>query len=318
MIKITSKKLSSFLAKADVLSKDLIPIKNDASKRYYYRIKKKNTNLLVMDSSQEKKSLKNFIFLSKWLINKGYSAPTVLSANLSKGCCITEDFGNQKFSNLTKKNLSKKYEVAIKLLSVISKEAPPSNLNNFTKLIFFKELSLFINWYLYRNKNSSHSSLLLWKNIWNELFDKLSSYKHESIILRDFHVDNLFWLKERNGIKKIGLIDFQDALIGHPCYDLVSLLQDVRVFISYKEQMKLLDYYISINQLNERLFREHYIIFGTQRLIKIIGIFYRLKYKYNKNIYMKYLPRTWQLLKKNLQNNSLKNLSKWFNKYVFK
>ena len=214
--------------------------------------------------------------------------------------------------------MSKKYEVAIKLLSVISKEAPPSNLNNFTKLIFFKELSLFINWYLYRNKNSSHSSLLLWKNIWNELFDKLSSYKHESIILRDFHVDNLFWLKERNGIKKIGLIDFQDALIGHPCYDLVSLLQDVRVFISYKEQMKLLDYYISINQLNERLFREHYIIFGTQRLIKIIGIFYRLKYKYNKNIYMKYLPRTWQLLKKNLQNNSLKNLSKWFNKYVFK
>ena len=76
------------------------------------------------------------------------------------------------------------------------------------------------------NKDKNKLALLSWENIWNNLFQKVDNYKNKSIVLRDFHIDNLFWLNKEKNIKKIGLIDFQDALIGHPCYDLVSLLQD--------------------------------------------------------------------------------------------
>ena len=87
-------------------------------------------------------------------------------------------------------------------------------------------------------------------------FLKVDSYKKKSIVLRDFHIDNLFWLKDRDGIKKIGLIDFQDALIGHPCYDLVSLLQDVRVNITDKERKDCTIIILYDNKIDHKLFEE--------------------------------------------------------------
>ena len=116
----------------------------------------------------------------------------------------------------------------------------------------------------------------MWNEIWDELFIKVDSHKKKSIVLRDFHIDNLFWLKDRTSKKQLVLIDFQDAVIGHPAYDLVSLLQDVRVNISDKEQKRLYNVYISSNNINRKKFEEAYFILGTQRLIKFIGIFNKL------------------------------------------
>ena len=107
------------------------------------------------------------------------------------------------------------------------------------------ELNLFIEWYLFYNKKKDKLALASWESIWSNLFKRISSIKKKSIVLRDFHVDNLFWLSDKKGLKRIqGLIDFQDALIGHQCYDLVSLLQDVRVNLSFKMQQDLYNYYI--------------------------------------------------------------------------
>ena len=153
--------------------------------------------------------------------------------------------------------------------------------------------------------------------IWESYFKSTLNYKRKVLVLRDFHIDNLFWLNERVGIKKIGLIDFQDALAGHPCYDLVSLLQDVRINLSDKMQKTLYNYYIKKSTLDKKQFEESYYIFGPQRLIKIIGVFYRLKYLYKKDSYMKYIPRTWLLLKENLKHPSLRLIKNWFDKYVF-
>ena len=158
------------------------------------------------------------------------------------------------------------------------------------------ELNLFIEWYLFYNKKKNNLALASWESIWSNLFKRISSSSKKSIVLRDFHVDNLFWLSNKRGLKRIGLIDFQDALIGHPCYDLVSLLQDVRVKLSFKRQQDLYNYYIKAVKVDEKLFEEVYFIFGTQRLIKIIGIFNKLKYLHNKSNYMKHI-RSWTLLK---------------------
>ena len=156
-----------------------------------------------------------------------------------------------------------------------------------------------------------------WNEIWDSLFLQISKYNKNSIVLRDFHIDNLFWLQDRENLKKIGLIDFQDALVGHPCYDLVSLLQDVRVNLSKNEQNRLYNLYIAEGFLDDKLFEETYFIYGTQRLIKIIGIFYRLNYLDKKSNYLKFLPRTWELLRINLNYPYLKHLSDWFKSYVF-
>ena len=297
-----NKNLLDFLDRAKISSKNIYALQNDASKRIYYRGLNKKNHFLLMDSSLEMKSLKNFINISQWLRVKGYSAPKIYYKNLSKGYCILEDFGDTKFSNIKKKNIKEKYELTINLLVSLSKLKPPFYLNNYSRIIFMKELNLFINWHLFYNKDINKLALLSWKNIWESLFQKISNYKKKSIVLRDFHIDNLFWLNNKENIKKIGLID----------------LQDVRCNISNKEQLSLYNYYVSISNVDKRLFEEAYFIFGTQRLIKIIGIFYRLKYLYKKNIYMKYIPRTWKLLENNLNFPPLKELSSWFDNYVFK
>ncbi len=112
-------------------------------------------------------------------------------------------------------------------------------------------------------------------------------------MLRDFHVDNIFYLKDRNKLEKIGLIDFQDSLIGHPAYDLVSLLQDVRVFLSIKKSKLIFTITIKrMQKSNQNEFKYAYLVLGTQRLFKIIGIFKKLAIKQGKIDYLRYLPRT--------------------------
>ena len=312
-----NKDLRQFLDNAKVSSSSLLALKSDASKRSYYRSKNTENNFLIMDSSLERKSLKNFIRISNWLKKKGYSSPDIFYNELSKGFCILEDFGDNKFSDLNNISITKQYNLTIKLLKSLSQQQPPLFLNYYSKLIFRKELNLFIDWYLFYNKKKNRKDISLWNEIWDELFIKVDSHKKKSIVLRDFHIDNLFWLKDRTSIKKIGLIDFQDAVIGHPAYDLVSLLQDVRVNISDKEQKRLYNVYISSNNINRKKFEEAYFILGTQRLIKIIGIFNKLWLVENKANYRKFLPRTWALLKKNIYYPKLRLLSDWFKIYVF-
>ncbi len=310
------KNLLDFLSSKKIFSSELITLQSDASKRKYYRSKIKNNSFLVMDSSDEKMSLRNFIKISNWLRKNSYSSPAIFHKEMSKGFCVLEDFGNNKFSDLKKNNIRDQYNLTIKLLKSLSKQKPPQFLNSYSREVFRQELNIFIDWYLFYKKKKKSIAISIWNEIWESLFLKTNN-NNKSIVLRDFHIDNLFWLKNRSGLRKIGLIDFQDALIGHPCYDLVSLLQDVRVNISDKEQYRLFNNYLSDSNFDKKLFEESYFIFGTQRLIKIIGVFYRLKFLHKKNNYMSFIPRTWSLLKKNLKYPLLKDLSNWFKDYVF-
>ena len=149
-----------------------------------------------------------------------------------------------------------------------------------------------------------------WNRIWNSLLKNIS-YKKTCVVLRDFHVDNIFYLRERNKLEKIGLIDFQDSLIGHPAYDLVSLLQDVRAFLSFEEQDDLYNYYKKNAKIKQDEFKYAYLVLGTQRLFKIIGIFKKLAIKQGKINYLRYLPRTKKLIKYNLKNPIFNELKMW-------
>ena len=308
------KKIRIFCDKNSINLKSLKLLKNDASKRRYYRFTNNSKEFLLMDSSLEKDSLRKFIKISKWLKSNHLSSPEIYIKDEKNGILIIEDFGNTKYSILCKKEKEKKklfYRQAINLLILLSKKKKPNFIKEYDHCILKDELDLYIKWEVNIKKNTK--AFKSWNNIWDSLLNNIS-YKKTAVVLRDFHVDNIFYLKDRNKLEKIGLIDFQDSLIGHPAYDLVSLLQDVRVFLSIKEQVDFYNYYKKNAKINPNEFKYAYLVLGTQRLFKIIGIFKKLAIKEGKINYLRYLPRTKQLIKYNLKTPIFNELKMWLKK----
>ena len=308
------KKIRIFCDKNSINLKSLKLLKNDASKRRYYRFTNNSKEFLLMDSSLEKDSLRKFIKISKWLKSNHLSSPEIYIKDEKNGILIIEDFGNTKYSILCKKEKEKKklfYRQAINLLILLSKKKKPNFIKEYDHCILKDELDLYIKWEVNIKKNTK--AFKSWNNIWDSLLNNIS-YKKTAVVLRDFHVDNIFYLKDRNKLEKIGLIDFQDSLIGHPAYDLVSLLQDVRVFLSIKEQVDFYNYYKKNAKIKPNEFKYAYLVLGTQRLFKIIGIFKKLAIKEGKINYLRYLPRTKQLIKYNLKTPIFNELKMWLKK----
>ena len=309
-----SKSAINFLKKNSFYSKNIKAIKSDASKRKYYRLNNLNHKNIFMDSSAEKSSLSSFIKMTNWLEKIKLEAPKIIIKEKNLGYLVIKDLGKDSFSKIIKKNKTAKEELfnnAIKILIHIQKKPIPKFLNKYSTKILMLELNLFIKWYCKAKKiNLNKVELLRWKNVWLKLINKLD--KDKAVVLRDYHVDNLIWIKENKGLNKVGLLDYQDALIGHPAYDLVSLLQDVRLKKDFSMEQKIKEEYLSLMCFNKDIFNTTYSILGAQRSIKIIGIFYRLALEYKKYNYMTYIPNAWVILKKNLTYEELKNIDLWF------
>ncbi len=136
-------------------------------------------------------------------------------------------------------------------------------------------------------------------------------------VLRDYHSPNLLWLPERSGIRRVGLIDTQDCLLGHPAYDLASLLQDARVDVSTTEESELFEHYCTTRApFDRQSFAAAYAILGAQRATKILGIFARLSKRDGKHIYLQHLPRVSRYLEKNLQHRALAPVRKWYDRHL--
>jgi aminoglycoside/choline kinase family phosphotransferase len=188
------------------------------------------------------------------------------------------------------------------------------DIEDYNKILLFKEVSLFSEYYLkfYEKRILNDYENLQFKNIWLNIFDELSNQKY--LILRDFHADNLFFLKDRKSFKKIGLIDFQDAVLGSATYDLVSLLEDARRDVSKNLQKYLINYYISKSNINKEEFLKDFNILSMQRNIKILGVFARQGFEYHNKRYLDFIPRILQYINLRINCNlfhDLKLFLKW-------
>ena len=138
------------------------------------------------------------------------------------------------------------------------------------------------------------------KKILLKIYNKLN-FSNSCFVHRDYHAQNLMKVG-----KKIGLIDSQDALIGNPAYDLVSLIDDVRIKTPTKLKNQIYNYYLKKNtkiyRINSEKFLEDFNILSVQRSLKIIGIFSRLFKRDKKKQYLRFIPYTWRLL--NMRMNS--------------
>jgi len=197
------------------------------------------------------------------------------------------------------------------------------NLSRYSIRELLQEARLFIDWYLVKHKQIQVSAKDIdeFESIISNLF-KIISPTFDTLVLRDYHVENLFFLKGRGGgFKNIGLIDFQDALIGSATYDLVSLVEDVRWPIDrvpYKNtnlRDDLFDFFVSHGKLDEEQVNKEACFFSVQRNLKILGIFCRLKYRDGKESYIDYLKNAKKILTTHLNNPLMEDLSKWIRKF---
>ena len=301
----------------------ILPIAGDASFRKFYRLKLKNCSRLIVFAPKERyNNLVAYTAINKFLINNKILAPKLYEHNLQKGILVVEDFGDITYHKILvrKKNKFETYKKLVDLLIKIQKIKPklklqsiikrPHIVKKYSSRILHKESDLFFDWYLPlfldRKKNKEIKKKA--KRILSKLYSRLN-FPNSCFVHRDYHVENLMKFN-----KKIGVIDTQDALIGNPAYDLVSLIDDVRIKISSKLKNQIFDYYLKktkkIHKIKKEKFYEDFNVLSVQRSLKIIGIFSRLSKRDKKNKYLKFIPYTWKLLEQRMRSEIFLELRK--------
>ena len=308
--------IRSFLIRNKISNYKLEQIRSDASFREYYRVLGKN--LLIMHAPKDKgESLVNFEKINKVLSSINLSVSKIYDADYQNDLLLIEDFGNDIFS--TKLNYSNEkdlYEKAINLLSIIHNHSAleVQNLKKYNFEILLNESQLFIEWYLEKHLklNLNNSEKNEFQNILERQFNSLT-LKQNSLVLRDFHVDNLIYLDDRDGINQLGLIDYQDALVGSSVYDFTSLIEDVRHSIQDDLKNSLVETYSKLISVDQNELKRAISFYSIQRNLKIIGIFSRLKYRDDKKNYFPMIEVAWGFIKNHLKNNEYRDLNNWMN-----
>ena len=313
--------LNKFIKSNNILNNDMHLIETDASFRKYYRISGNNT--LIMDAPNEKgESVKSFHLIDKILLEMGISAPAIHSIDENNGFILLEDLGDQIFSRiLNDENEYTLYQNAIGVLAHIYLESNEKKFNkkeipfySIDKLL--EESNLFCDWFMEKHCKIklTNKEKLEYQEILKKIFKGIDS-TNSSLVLRDYHVDNLILLKDRKGIKQVGVIDFQDAVIGSNIYDLVSLLEDVRRPITVQLKEQLIEEYIYITNYDRKKIFKEMRFFSVQRNLKIIGIFSRLKYRDQKPKYMELINNAWNFINLHLEDPSFIELKSWISVY---
>lgn len=216
-------------------------------------------------------------------------------------------------SNVSEKDL---YSAAIDVLVALHSSTLPSKMPGYNDELLSKECELLTDWYMLGVGIESDKAKKDYLAIWQDLF-KYKKVGDDVVVLRDYHADNLLWLPEREGIQKVGLLDFQDAVIGSPVYDIVSLLEDARRDVDLVNVSAAIDHYLgAVGSIDRESFMAAYSILAAQRNCKIVGIFARLAIRDNKLRYLDYLPRVWRHIEYDLQHPVLKELKLWLDECI--
>lgn len=275
-----------------------------------------------------------FVAVAGALSVAGLSVPQIHHADLDRGLLLLEDFGDRVFGRELENGTSQAelWSAATDALAILHRRpVPPSiPLTNGTTYAIPRqdrgalsiEIELLPDWYwpaLFGNPvpPEIRAEFL---TLWNGLFDKLLALP-TGWVLRDFHSPNLMWLPDRLGARRVGIIDFQDALVGPPAYDLVSLLQDARLDVPADLEAVMFAHYCEAAMIDQprfdrAAFQFAYSALGAQRNTKILGIFARLARRDGKPGYLRHVPRLWRYLERDLAHPELSSLRAWFDRHL--
>lgn len=323
----------TFLAASGWGAAAIAPLAGDASFRRYFRLRRAGETAVLMDAPPPQEDVRPFLLVGGLLRRMGFSAPQVLAEDAAQGFLLLEDLGDGLFTALARDPAleAEIYAAAIDLLAELHAHHP-AGMADLRRLppqdhaLLEAGLDTFLEWYWPAAVGTPPDATLRagFLALWRPLLDRVRSHAGEDravLVMRDFHADNLVWLPGREGTARVGLLDYQDAVLGHPAYDLVSLLDDVRRDIPRDLAARLRERYLSRAGIagsgrDRADFDACYAILGAQRTIRILGVFVRLYRRDGKARYLDLLPRTWSMLEGSLAHPLLAPVRDWMHDYL--
>jgi N-acetylmuramate 1-kinase len=301
------------------------PLAGDASFRRYERLTDGKRRAVLMDAPPPQEDVRPFVALASHLRQLGLSAPEILAQDTEAGLLLIEDLGDDTYTRLLAGGSDEEslYALAVDVLAAIHRlgdGAIPAGLPAYDDQSLLDEARLLTDWYLpaATGRPTDDGTRREYENAWLSV-TPLVQAQPPTLVLRDYHVDNLMKLPGRAGVAACGLLDFQDAVAGPAAYDLMSLLEDARRNIDEALIAAMMERYFSaFPGLDRQTFETAFAILGAQRHAKIIGIFARLCIRDAKPDYLVHIPRVWRLLERSLRHPALTVVRDWFDHHVAK
>jgi hypothetical protein len=299
------------------------PLAADASFRRYDRIIGGQGTAVLMDAPPPHENVRAYHRVDRMLTGLGFSAPRAFAVDEEAGLMLLEDLGDRTFTRALAAGDDEAtlYRLAVDLLIELHRRfAEPGDavLPPYDEQRLLGEAMLLPDWYLPAVTGAAPSTEIRDRYIaaWRAVLP-LARGVPDTLVLRDYHVDNLMVIQGRAGIESCGLLDFQDAVIGPVSYDLVSLLEDARRDLFQGLAKTMLQRYLdAFPALDREAFRASYAVLGAQRSAKIVGIFTRLSRRDGKPQYLTHIPRVWRLLEGDLRHPARAPVKAWFDETV--
>jgi aminoglycoside/choline kinase family phosphotransferase len=297
------------------------PLAADASFRRYFRLLDNGRRAVLMDAPPPHEDVRPYIRVAGLLRGHGLSAPEIYAENREQGLLLIEDFGDDTYTRLLADGGDEAtlYSLAIDtLVSLQRAVTAPPDLPPYDEEVLIAEAALLTDWYAPAvlgaplSPDACEEYIALWRTAL-----PLAALPGPTLVLRDYHVDNLMLLPGRDGVRGCGLLDFQDALCGPASYDLASLLEDARRDVpeALREAMTA-RYLAALPQIDGGAFHRSAAILAAQRNAKIIGIFTRLARRDGKPQYLGHIPRVWRLLEGDLREPALHGIARWLDRHL--
>ncbi len=316
--------VSRFLARHGWTGAEIVSLAGDASFRSYFRVLGQSRTAVLMDAPPALEPIEPFVEIARHLRSLGFSAPEVLASNAADGLMLLEDLGDGVFSRLLDRGVAEAglYRQALDTLIALHRTprplAVPCGLPRYDDALLAAEASLLIDWYAPAvlggpvGAAQRDGYLAAWRTVFAH-----ARGVPETLVLRDYHVDNLVRLEGREGIAACGLLDFQDAVSGPVSYDVVSLLQDARRDVPQALATEMRARYLAaFPALNPEAFDMSCAVLGAQRHCKVLGIFARLDRRDRKPCYLRHIPRVWRLLERSIAHPVLAPVADWIARWL--
>jgi len=274
------------------------------------------------------RTVEPFVALDLHLQSEGFSPPEILAQDMDEGILLLNDMGRAGVLDAAGAPIEERYIESAACLAALHEKPMPGTIGlpdgadyeipRFDADAMKIETSLLLDWYLpsiNNGKPTEDAKRADFFAVWDQLIAKLADVE-TGLVLRDFHSPNIIWQQNKPAPQRVGIIDFQDAMIGPTAYDLASLVQDARVTIPPDLQARMMERYLDIRRKNpafdEKVFLKAFAIMAAQRNCKLVGAWVRLLKRDGKPGYMKHMPRTFTYMRAALEHPELSPLRDWF------
>jgi aminoglycoside/choline kinase family phosphotransferase len=308
---------ADFLAACGWAGAEILPLAGDASFRRYFRVVSGTRSAVLMDAPPPHEDPRPFIAVATWLAGCGLNAPEIIAQDLELGLLLLADFGDSRLREALDSDPARErelYERATDVLVHLHAHPPMAGLPVHGLDQWLEELKLFTDWYCPAVGIEADS--MGYQAAWRAVLEPVANDGLGPVtVLRDYHAENIMLVDGREGIAHFGLLDFQDALAGHPAYDLASVLEDARRDVPPAIEQAMIAHYVAATGQSDAFERAYWAL-AAQRNTRILGVFTRLWKRDGKPHYRRFQPRMWGLLERDLERPQLAPVRAWFDSNI--